>query len=489
VTTPSATPPSASGARLSGDDVQHAVAWHAALRTVVPHTGIESVTVEAAKAGNVDDVVVAKTGQPTEYIQVKATVTAQRAATVGWLTTAGATGGPSILQRFHRAGRTLRTAAGHPDLVLVTNRSIDPRDPILTLRDRNDRLAGRLRLATAPAALRARGALLEHLDCTADELDGLLEHLRLHTDASEAAWRDYHVRDISFAAGVRADDTAFALGISEVREWVKTSRTEKRAVDINEAIDRLGIRAQEPSAVLMIKALDESDPELDPSVCLDWVDRFRGSEARNRRGLKNPADWETLLRPQLVRAQQRFRSLGAHRVLITGTMRLPTWFTAAVMVQETAGFTPAKIKDGELWVRPPGHVQPAELQLSVPVSDLPTGSDVALALAISCDPTEDVQHYLASSGQTMPVLTATLPCGASTSSITGPRHAYAVALAVRDLAREIARRLNPPVLHLFLAAPAALAVLLGGVWDRVPTTQTYEDLTVSGYEPAFLIPN
>jgi hypothetical protein len=53
--------PSPSGARLTGDDVQHAVAWHAALRTVVPHAGIRSVTVEAANVGNVDDVVVAKT--------------------------------------------------------------------------------------------------------------------------------------------------------------------------------------------------------------------------------------------------------------------------------------------------------------------------------------------------------------------------------------------------------------------------------------------
>jgi len=68
-------------------------------------------------------------------------------------------------------------------------------------------------------------------------------------------------------------------------------------------------------------------------------------------------------------------------------------------------------------------------------------------------------------------------------------HAFGVALAIRDLAREIARAIKPPVLHLFLATPAGFAVLLGGIWDRVPTTQTYEDLAVNGYEPAFSIPN
>jgi hypothetical protein len=40
------------------------------------------VTVDAANAGNVDDVVIAKVAEPTEYTQVKAAVTAQRAATI-----------------------------------------------------------------------------------------------------------------------------------------------------------------------------------------------------------------------------------------------------------------------------------------------------------------------------------------------------------------------------------------------------------------------
>lgn len=482
--------PGASGARLTGDDVQHAVAWHAALRTVVPHAGVRSVTVEAASVGNVDDVVVAKTVEPDEYTQVKAAITAERAATLDWLTKLTPSGGPSILQRFRRAARDLRRDGGHhPQLALVTNRSIDPHDPVLTLRDRNDRLAQRLRNSRKAATVAAREDLLRHLDCTADDLYELLDHLRLHTDASEAAWRDYHIRDISYAAGVRVDETAFRLGISEVREWVKTSRTEKQAADIAEAIDRLGLRAQDPFTILAIKALDEELDLPDAVAVLDWVNRFRGTEARNRRGLTDPREWETVLRPQLIHAQRTLRSLGARRILITGTMRLPTWFTAGVMFQETAGFTPAKIKDGQLWVKPAGSLAPATITLSSPLADLPAGADVALALAISDDLTADVKRYIASTGIDIPVITVYLPTGVSNASVTGCEHAYAVALAVRDLAREIARTVNPPVLHLFMAAPAGLAVLLGGVWDRVPTTQTYEDLCGNGYEPAFFIPN
>lgn len=480
--------PSASGARLTGDDVQHAVAWHAALRTLVPHAGVHGVTVEAANVGNVDDVLIARSPNPDDYVQVKAAVSAERAATIDWLSRPSRAGGRSILQRFYQAWRDLQNNQIHPQLTLVTNRSIDPADPVLTLRDRNDRLADRLRHSTSAPTVAALRQLLQHLSCSNSELFRFLADLRLRTDASEAVWRD-HVAEISYAAGVRADDTAFRLGIAEVREWVKTNRTEKRAADVAEAIDRLNLRAQEPFTVLSIKALDEQISMPDARITLDWVDRFRGTEARNRRGLKDPREWETVLRPQLIEAQRTLRALGARRILITGTMRLPTWFTAGVVFQETAGFTPAKVKDGQLWVTRPGPIPLAPITPSCPISDMPPGQHVALALAISADLTTDVQQYFAAINRDIPIVTIRLPAGVHNASINGLEHAFGVALAIRDFAREIARTIKPPVLHLFIAAPAGFAVLLGGVWDRVPTTQTYEDLSGDGYEPAFLIPN
>ncbi|MGH3436433.1 MAG: SAVED domain-containing protein [Sciscionella sp.] len=485
---PTTTRLSASGARLIGDDVQHAVAWHAALRTLVAHTRVQAVTVEAAHVGNVDDVVITKDPGPNDYIQVKATVSAERAATLDWLCKPTQTGGASILQRFHRAWIDLSRNEKHPQLTLVTTRSIDPADPVLALRDRHDRLGERLQHATRAETAAARSRLIEHLGCTNDGLFDFLADLRLRTDASEAVWRD-HITEISYAAGIRADDTAFRLGIAEIREWVKTNRVKKTASDVRDAVDRLGLHATEPFTILAINSLDDDVTQTDAAIALNWVDRFRGSEARNRRGLKNPQEWETVLRPQLADAQRTLRSLHARRILITGTMRLPTWFTAGVMFQETAGFTPAKIKDGQLWVPPTGPVVPATISLSRPLTDLPDGQDIALAIAISADLTAEVHQYLASTGRDIPLLTVRPATGTSNTSITGLDHAFGTALAIRDLAREIARTIKPPVLHLFLATPAGFAVLLGGIWDRVPTTQTYEDLAVNGYEPAFTIPN
>jgi SMODS-associated and fused to various effectors sensor domain len=484
------TAPSASGARLTGDDLQHAVAWHAALRTLVPHAGVRCVTVETAGAGNVDDVVVYKTSGPDEYIQVKATVAAKQPASIGWLTQLSRSGGPSILQRFYHTWNDLSRNGASPALMLITNRSIDPRDPILTLRDRNDRVTEHLRRANHATIVAARERLQQHLGIMSDELYDFLSHLQFRTDASEAGWRD-RVAEISYAAGIRADEAAFRLGISEIREWVKTSRAEKRAADVDAAVDRLGIRTQDPFAILAIQTLDhDHDIQLqDASVVLDWVDRFRGDEERNRRGLKNPAEWEHVLRPQLMQTQRNLRLLGARRIMVTGRMRLPAWFAVGAIHQETAGFIVAKVQDGGLWTKPSNAVAPAAITFSEQITDLRSGVTMALAVAISADPTDDIKRYFVSVDRSMPILTIGLPTGISNMSITGPDHAYAVALAVRNAARAIARTIHPPILHLFLAAPAGFALLLGSLWDRVPATQTYEDLSADGYEPAFLIPN
>ncbi|MEV7230929.1 hypothetical protein AB0M79_28510 [Polymorphospora sp. NPDC051019] len=94
------------------------------------------------------------------------------------------------------------------------------------------------------------------------------------------------------------------------------------------------------------------------------------------------------------------------------------------MFQETAGFTPAKIKGGQLWVKPTNIITPTPLVLSSPVADLPTGIEMALALAISADPTEDVRRHIASTGLNLPIITAYLPGGVSNASVTSCDHAY-----------------------------------------------------------------
>lgn len=478
-------PPSASGARLTGDDLQHAIAWYYALLALQPRAGITSIAVEAANAGNVDDVVIRHAEPPDDYLQVKAAVAATHPATIDWLTDATRRSA-SILRRFHDFYLQATAAGPTPRLQLVTNRSIEPTDPILTLRDCDDRVAERLRRADSRQVVAARADLARHLGVSEDDACSFLDCLRFRTDASEATWSE-SVKHLSLALGLDATDAALRLGVSEIREWVKTSREEKTPDDIDAAVARLGLRVADPWETLVIEALDtETEVELDDApIVVDWVDRFAGDEARTRRGLRNPADWNTVLRDDLAVAE---RALRTKRVLVRGQARLPVWFAIGVHLSRTRGYHVATVQNGELWStdRTPA---PAPALTTTPLRDPLPGGPLALSVAISADPSEDAALHLAYNTPTAGHLRVTLKSGIGSHALDGVDHAWASALAVRDEVRRIASTAQPSTLHLFLAAPAGFALLLGHVWDRVPDTQTYEDLKTSGYEPAFLIRN
>lgn len=486
---PNATPgPSASGARLTGDDTQHAIAWYHAIRALQAGAGIRSVAVEAAGAGNVDDVVIRRRLPPDDYLQVKATVSAGRPATIDWLMADTPTRGPGILRKFYRFYATLNfNEVPAQSLQLVTTRSIAPDDPVLTLRDRNDCVADRLRRATTLATVRARRLLADHLEVDEETLCNFLEHLRIRTDASEAAWRE-HISHLSLALGLRYDEQAFRLGVSEVREWVKTSRAEKTPDDIAEAVERLGLRSSAGWEVLIIQALDWEEEISDAASVIDWVDRFKGEEARARRGLRNPADWNTILRPELGRVE-RLLSSGSRRVLMRGQARLPTWFALGTQFSHTRDYHVARRQNGQLWSS--DNVLPTVLpDIGATVIRAPElKNELSISVAVTVDPSHDAQRCLTSYGSNIGHLSLMLKSGIGSQAITSPGHAWGAATALRDEVRRIAAQFQPSKLHLFLSMPAGLALLLGHVWDRMPDTQTYEDLSFDGYQPAFFIPN
>jgi SMODS-associated and fused to various effectors sensor domain len=146
--------------------------------------------------------------------------------------------------------------------------------------------------------------------------------------------------------GLHATDAAARLGIAEVREWVKTSRAKKTPADVNVAVERLGLRIADPWEIFVVQALDTEEDTDDAAAVLDWVDRFAGDEARTRRGLRNPGEWNTVLADKLAVAE---RALRTKRVLIRGKARLPVWFAVGVCLGRTRGYHVATVQNGELW--------------------------------------------------------------------------------------------------------------------------------------------
>ena len=107
---------------------------------------------------------------------------------------------------------------------------------------------------------------------------------------------------------------------------------------------------------------------------------------------------------------------------------------------------------------------------------------------------DDTEPVFAASQKDLPPLRALVHVmrpGAYPHVIRTPGQATDVALTVQDGMRTTRREYgNIGTTHLFMAAPAGLAVLIGQLLNTFGSVQTYEHVTVDGsgrYRPAALL--
>lgn len=482
-------PPSASGARLTGDDLQHLIGWYWALKTTRPEFQIESVAFESLGAGNLDDIEVHPSGgEAPEFWQVKATVAATGVVNGAWLM-APVNDGKSILQRFWDSYVGLRARHGAVRLTLATNRSLDPRDAVLSTRGQKELLAPILRhKGERTDAMRGLRKWADHVGVSTGELLEMLDVLRFRTDVTEASYLE-RVTDITRLIGLRSDEGATLEGVGTVRNWIRESRVARTKADVDDVLDRLNLRVAEPSGLLVLQALREVD-DSDATASIDWIDRFMGDDARSRRGLKDATAWNATLLPELRQEIARVRGV-YRRVAVRGEVRLPIWFAVGSELSEVTGAVVSTIQLGDVWA---SDIEAAKTPPELVVTDkraLGGGPDMAISVAIADDPTADVLAYVTREIQDAvgTSRTITLVTGPNSRAIRDAGEALALARGIKDLVRQLVREERPDRIHLFFAMPHGLALLLGHLWDRMPPTQLYEDLTGSVYQPAFLISN
>jgi hypothetical protein len=479
---PSLSPgPSASGARLAGDDLQHLVGWYWALKTLRSELNVASVGLETLGAGNLDDVEVRATnGEPPEFWQVKATTSATEPVTSAWLTTPLGNTGKSLLQRFWAGYTELRSNDGDVRLVLATNRTLDTTDPVLKCRDGNELLAPILRQKGARTDARKEfRKWAEHVGVADADLLEMLDVLRFRTDVTEIGFRE-RLTDIARLTGLRSDEGAILEGIGVVRGWIKSSRVPRTKQDVLEVVERLRLRVAPQSGLLIIQALRTVEDQ-DSTGSIDWIDRFVGDEARSRRGLKDPSAWNGSLLPQLRAEIERIRA-DYERVAVRGEARLPIWFAVGSELSEVSGAVVSTVQNGDVWASDASPALSPELVVTDVRRFEGGGEDLAISIAIADDPTADANAYVDREVPSVGcAVTITLATGPNSRSIRDGAEAVALARRIRDEIRSLVRANRPPRLHLFLAAPHGLALILGHLWDRLPPTQLYEDLTGSAY--------
>lgn len=469
---------SPSGVRGEGDDFQHLVTLNEALRAV-RGKGIVAVTVEAADAGNVDDIVLRDGRGSGLYTQVKHAVDGQTPVNTAYLLKPTRKGGASLLQRFRDSWRTLGGGEARPSMRLVTDRDLDPEDPVFK---KIDRRSGLLVPDFADRSLdNQRKAWAEQLEMNEDELLALLRDLQFETGRAMRFERE--LAQVQLAAlGLASDQRAMDSAMAFVRDWVQERDRTMNVDELHAAlVDRVG-RVSDPRGLLIVEAIGDNRAASQADVALRFVELYDGDDPFTRFRLHDDDDWDRMIWPQLEGAADALAGRGRHDVVIDGPMRLPMWFGAGCALRSVLGFQVTMNQNGQLWSSTEFG---ASLELDVDVVELSDDRRLAVVVSVATDASQDGIANAAAVGAGK-VLVIAPKGGARNGLVQDPGTATALAEQIRDVVRS---RLEPETTQilLHLATPAGLALLLGHRWNRMRPTTAYEH-TPAGYIRTFQIP-
>ncbi len=475
---------SQSASRIAGDYYQHLIAWNEALEALRSDNDVLAVTVEHPDAGNVDDIVVHRRTGSTLFIQVKHAVDARTPVGYKWLLGLRSSNSraTSLLQKFYRSWIHLSKSDERPELRLITDREIDPNDPVMS---RIDRMTGLLvpNIRHGRAA-EGRAQWAQHLEIDECELLEFLENLRFETGRPVRA-EEQRARTLMWAMGFNNDQRAIDAAIGLVREWVLL-RERQLQPDIlhNWARNHIGQQTDQ-GAVVIIDAIDyDPHPEdADEHIC--FVDDYLGNEASERRQLRDPTQWDRIGQ-EITQASDRLRNRGVRRVIARGAMRLPAWFTVGAAFRHVRGFEIAGVQNDMIWSSEDFR-QTAEIQTNT--THIGNDPEVAVVANVATDATLAVRNYITATKMPVGSLTTILPASSPHPRVIPDGSiAAAVAVAARDAIRGLIESTPVSHIHLFIATPGAFALLLGHRWNALPPTTVYEHLGAgNGYTPTFHI--
>jgi hypothetical protein len=241
--------------------------------------------------------------------------------------------------------------------------------------------------------------------------------------------------------------------------------------------------------VLRVGLFVRRPPPFEPgkALSLDWSARFTDKEA-------TPEMWRDTLLPALEHIAKAIRQHAPSRAVEAfGLPTLPAAAALGCAFLSTSGLRASwrQIAPGhsdQVWTLTQAK-EDSGFKAQI-ISKEPSARDIAVLVSIA-DNTEPV---FAASQKNLPPLRALLhitPPGAYPHLIRTPGEATHIALTVQEGMRTARRDYgNIGMVHLFMAVPAGLAMLIGQLLNTFGSVQTYEHVTVDGsgqYRPAALL--
>lgn len=467
----------ARAAAVRGDDYQYVFGLCCAGRLLV-EPQFESVSIEDSDGGAFDDVVLRATptsGWRHEYNQLKSGNYRETIIDTKWLLTSKSTNGRSPLQHFHSTWTAL-VAAGKPFVLrLVSNKNFDHNDPLL---GRIDQISEQIpveylrSLRQRSKSGKSLGSWAAHLGVDVDQIIEFLADVEWVAGGTEGS-RAREASNFLRTAGFRHDDDAITRGVDIVRTWVKTGAGVRTKDDVRAEFATAGLLARTGELVLAVHAIDKAPLPHRPNAEIDIVGLYPDVDPFERRELIDPNNWKNEVLRQLDAARDDLRGFRSRHLHVIAQMRLPMYFAVGRTFSDVAGWVVSTDQRGVTWSTA-SDLEPAMFEVRSDLR-LHSGPEVAVAVALAQDPTRDIQDYIDRAG--LPVgrfVTFSSQGAPHRGAVPGPGWAVDWVRQARDKLRHIVGDTSAPRIHLFLAAPAGLALILGHDWNLLPATIVYD---------------
>lgn len=484
MTTPSGRP--AVAASRLGHEYQDLIAWQHALHAAHPNSTATAFEIESPTGVTYDDVAVIDPRRST-YVQAKLVVDAPGGFTLEWLLEPQGTGKSpeSMAQKALRTYRRLRET-GPVDLNLYTTRELALNDRLGVLRDPRTHTLGHVarRLLSGEHKdqnlLEVVTQLQTHLGCDQAELLELLGSWKLQWayGMPEAV----RIAQLQMQAyGLRDDDEALRAGTAFVGGLLNLGERTINIADLRAGIAKLELESGRHCRTLSVAAIDVEHNAVTAQVAIDLQHLFEGRTQEQARGLD---DW-TEFDHALVMAVEDLGSPQDAPVLVHASVRLPTWFRLGTLMRTTMGWTVGCQLGSDLFFSDGGTTHRDLLQPSEVVEGV---ND----LVVTVNVTHDVRDVVTSRLSQLDLNR----CTRLDIAVSKPGHQALVGPAA---ARRMVEEVKQPVMaalettgaghvHLFLACPKPIALLLGHQWHRLAPVTVYEDLGPGkGYQAAFTV--
>lgn len=475
-------------AAIRGDDYQHAVGWYWACEMLVD-PDIESVTIEDPGAGSFDDVVVRWRSGTTRYIQVKSSNYGNVVVDQEWLLAPATAKGRSPLQHFYDTCHALRSEGGTFTLELWTNRGFDHANPLLgeLLDQKHDRIDTARLTGASPTSLigTERDAWATHLGIGTAELAEFLAYMVWKQTGSELDWHQ-RAKPLMQLAGLRSDNEAVQLGVGIAHNWVTDGRGTQTTDDVRREVAQHGLLARDGTLLLAVHGIDYEPTPTQPNVELDFVDLYVGDDSFARKQLRNPTDWNDVIRPAIDGAAKTLAGYRVRHVHVAGALRHPMWFAVGRALPQVKKWVLSMEQVNSDWCTgaDPEPIVPRRIT----DTDIGQGTDLAFAVALTGDPTNEVDAFIRTSGMPVGRLLVLGPPGKpGATAVPSDSWAMGWTRAAREIVRTEANTLNASAVHAFFLCPAGIALMLGHQWNVMPPTVLYE-FVGNSYEPTITFP-